>query len=73
MGKLRSLTFTGTLSKGERLDVTTLRPLTISGEAMRALVGPNLPDKETRQRQQPRGIQSNPTTGEPNHGNKVIR
>lgn len=92
MGKLRSLTFTGSLSKGERLDVTTLRPLTISGKAMTALVGPNLPDnsptrsrqrpdkaptsipdKETQQRQQPRGIQPNPTTGKPNHGNTVIR
>lgn len=92
MGKLRNLTFTGSLSKGERLDVATLRPLTISGEAMRTLVVPNfpdnsptrsrqrpdkaptsIPDKETQQPQQPRGIQPNPTTGEPNHGNKVIR
>lgn len=92
MGKLRGLTFTGTLSKGEKLDAKTLQPLTISGETMRALVGPSLPDnsptrsrqrpdkaptsipdKEIQQRQQPRGIQPNPTTGEPNHGNKVIR
>ena len=92
MGKLRSLTFTGSLSKGERLDATTLRPLTISARAMRALVERNLPntpptssrqrpnktptsipDKKTQQRQQPQGVQLKSTTGEPNHGNKVIR
>lgn len=54
MGKLRRLTFTGSLSKGERLDATTLRPLTISAGAMRALVERNLPDTPpTSSRQRP--------------------
>ena len=92
MGKLRGLIFTGTPSKGERLDVATLRPLTISWDTVRAATKPNLPDnsptisrqhpdntptshpdKEGPKRQQPCGIQPNPTAGESNHGNKVIR
>lgn len=82
MGNLRELVYTADLSTGERIASATLRPLEIPNLAINSQTSRNqiannmqtrVANKETQQRQQPRGIQPNPTTGEPNHGNKVIR
>lgn len=84
MGKLRALTYTGSISKDGRLDAKTLRPLAVrlpqrpDKDRTISRQGPDKdrtrpPDKETARAQVPQGLQSFSTTGQKSHGKTVIR
>lgn len=87
MGKLSGILLTGAMER-ERIEASTLRPLTISDAEIAALLPDNTPtsarqhpdkaptrapDKETQQRQQPQGLQPNTTACVLNRGKTVIR
>lgn len=87
MGKLGGILFTGSIT-GERISASSLCPITLRSEEIAALLPDiiptsarhhpdkaptRVPDKETRQRQQPQGLQPFSTTCVSNHGNTVIR
>ena len=60
MGKLGSLIFTGTASKGERLDAATLQPLDLPASELTALIQTFRPDKlPTPTRQDPDNCPTN--------------
>lgn len=81
MGNLARLTFTASITRGERLDASTLRPLALvlpdnSPTSLRQhpdKVPTRPPDKETPQTHTARSFQAEPATGQERHGNTVIR
>lgn len=81
MGNLRGLIYTASIKDGERLDTSTLRPLTLILPDKAPTTPRHAPDnaptrfpyKQTQQMQSARSTQPFPTTGPRNHGNTVIR
>lgn len=81
MGNLGELIYTGSITKGERLEAATLRPLTLNlpdNSPTTSRQAPDniptrLPDKETSESQQPRSFQPEQSTCQKNYGNTVIR
>lgn len=87
MGKLGGILFIGAVA-GERLNASTIRPITLETEEITPLFPDNIPtrtrqhpdniptrtpDKETQQSQAQQGLQPIPTACVSNHGNTVIR